>query len=98
MAERARIESTKRNEWPGGGQRMEECVARVLKLRPSAINSRSLASGDEPERRHRRRRPSDPWVSVAAPRGVHTRVGGDTRRNITGDGREGEKSGGIRSK
>ena len=98
MAERVRMESSKRNGWPGGGQRGEECVARVLRLRSSALNSRSLASGDEPERRHRRRRPSDPWVSGAAPRGVHTRIRGDTRRNITGDGREGEKSGGIRSK
>ena len=57
-------------------------MARVSTLRPSALNSRSLASGDEPDRRHRRRRLSDPWVSVAAPRGVHTRVGGYARRNV----------------
>ena len=59
MAERVGIEFSKRNGWPGGGQRGEECVARVLKLRPSAINSRSLASGDEPEWRHWSICPSD---------------------------------------
>ena len=57
-------------------------MARVLRLRSSALNSQSLASVDELDRRHRRRCPSDPWVSVAAPRGVHTQVGGDARRNV----------------
>ena len=35
MAERVRMESSKRNGWPGGGQRGEEGVARVSRARPA---------------------------------------------------------------
>ena len=60
--------------WCGSRQSKKEGVARVSRRRPSALNSRSLASGDEPDHRQRRRHPSDPWVSIEAARGIHIRI------------------------
>ena len=64
----------RRYMWRGSEKTKEKGVSRVSRHRPFALNSRSLASGDEPERRRRRGRPLDPSVSGAAPHGVHTRI------------------------